>query len=226
MATLETDDANILDAETINWRLIVYPLLVATIIIVSGFVYYYYLQNQKDQLEATARAALLQAKTPDELVKVADQYPHTDQAVLALLGAGDGYLGKSNFDSAIKTYQRIVNTPDIDSTLNASAQLGLASSFEASHKVDDAINTFLGVARLGAKSPYAPFAYTAAARLTDQRGDKDSERKILMEEAALDVDSPFVKQAQSKLKELNSAPPAPLTFPATATNAPASVKVQ
>ena len=36
MATLNTDDANILDAEAINWRLIVYPLVLAVVIIVVG----------------------------------------------------------------------------------------------------------------------------------------------------------------------------------------------
>jgi hypothetical protein len=45
MATLDSDDANILDAETINWRLIVYPILAALIVVVGALGYYFYLQS-------------------------------------------------------------------------------------------------------------------------------------------------------------------------------------
>src|SRR5882724_10009066 len=102
MATLESDDSNILDAETINWRLVVYPILAALVVLVGGFGYYYYLQNQREQLEASARDALVQAKTPEELVKVADQFPGTNQGTLALLGAADGSLAKRDYAAAIQ----------------------------------------------------------------------------------------------------------------------------
>ncbi|MCE0523669.1 MAG: tetratricopeptide repeat protein [Methylacidiphilales bacterium] len=225
MATLESDDSNIFDAEATNWRLIVYPILAALVVIVGGFGYYYYLQNQREQLEATARAALAQATTPEELVKVADQYPATDQATLALLGAANGSFSARNFDAAIKDYQRIIQTASTDADLRDPAQLGLASSLEASGKSDDAISAYLVVAQRGSKSPYAPFAYDIVARIYEQRGDKNKERQTLTALAGLDPDSAFVKQAQVKLKELNAALPAPAA-PASTTNAaptPASV---
>src|SRR5271156_2035921 len=105
MATLQTDESNILDAETINWRLIVYPILVALVVVAGGFGYYYYLLNQRDQLEDTARVALLAAKTPADLVKGADQYPGTDQATLALLGAANGSFSSHDYASSIQDYQ-------------------------------------------------------------------------------------------------------------------------
>jgi len=229
MATLDTDDANILDAETINWRLVVYPLLAALIVVVGGFTYYYYLQMQRTDLEDTARAAMVKATTPEELVKVADQFPHTDQGTLALLAAADGSFGKRDYPSAIADYQRIVDNVGMDAGLRDSAQLGLGSALEASGKNDDAINAYLEVARRGDKSPYAPFGYNAAARLYDERGDKDNERKILTEAASLDADSPFVKEAQAKLKQLSAASmpivvpgPAADASPAPATNAAAA----
>lgn len=217
MATLESDDSNILDAETVNWRLVVYPILAALIIVVGGFGYYYYLQNQREELEATARAALLQAKTPEELVKVADQYPHTDQATLALMGAADGSFAKRDYAAAIADYQRISQNLTTDPELRDSAQLGLASSLEASGKTDDAVSAYMEVARRGDKSPYAPYAYISAARLYEEKGDKDDERRILTEAASLDSASPFVKQAQFKLKEMAAAaqPPLNIAVPAT-----------
>src|ERR1700692_1989460 len=179
MATLASDESNILDAETINWRLIVYPLLAALIVVVGGFGYYFYLQNQREPLGGAARAALLQAKTPEEIVKVADQFPGTDHATLALLSAADGSFAKRDYAAAIQDYQRVVQAITTDPLLRDSAQLGLASSLEANGKGDDAINAYLEVARRGDKGPYAPFAYNAAARLYEERGDKDNERKIL-----------------------------------------------
>jgi tetratricopeptide (TPR) repeat protein len=209
MATLESDDSNIIDAETTNWRLVVYPILAALVVAVGGFGYYYYLQAQREQLEASARGTLLQAKTPEELVKVADQFVGTDQGILARMNA------------AIADYQRITQPVTTDAELRDSAQLGLASSLEANGKIDDAINAYLDVARRGAKSPYAPFACNSAARLYDQRGDKDKEREILTEAASLDPDSPFVKQAQFQLKQMAAAAQPPLTIPVPAMPAPA-----
>jgi predicted negative regulator of RcsB-dependent stress response len=220
MATLQSDEANILDAEMINWRLIVYPILAALIVVVGGFGYYYYLQNQREELEASARNALVQAKTPEELVKVADQFPGADQGTLALLSAAGGSFAKQDYASAIQDYQRIVQTVTTDPELRDSAQLGLASAQEANGKIDDAINTYLNVAQEGAKSPYAPFAYLSAARLYEQKSDKDNERKVLTEAASLDSDSPFVKQAQNKLKEMSAAAQPPLTIPVSGTPAP------
>jgi predicted negative regulator of RcsB-dependent stress response len=206
--------------------LVVYPLLAILIVLTGGFLYYYYQQTEREKLEDTARVALVQAKTPEELVKVADQYPKTDQATLALLAAADGSFAKQDYASAIQSYQRITKATDTDPELRDSAQLGLASSYEASGKPDDAINIYLEVARQGIKSPYAPVAYFSAARLYDERGDKDNERKILSEAAGLDADSLFVKQAQAKLKQLNAAAQPALTVPLPGTNAPAAAPAQ
>jgi len=221
MATLESDDSNILDAETINWRLIVYPILAAVVVVTGGFGYYYYLQNQREEMEATARAAVIQAKTPEELVKVADQFPHTDQATLALLSAADGSFLKRDYATAIGDYQRIINAADTNPDLRDAAQLGLASSLEASGKTEDAISAYLEVGGRGAKSPYAPFAYMAAARLYGQRGDNDGERTTLAAAAALDADSPTVKEAQYQLKQMAAATPSmTVTVPPTTVPSP------
>jgi predicted negative regulator of RcsB-dependent stress response len=222
MATLESSDSNILDAEAINWRLIVYPLLAVVLLIAGGFFYYYYQQNQRDLVEAQARAAMLKATTPDDLIAIANKFPDTDQATLALMSAAKDSFTLRDFDAAAKDYQRIAAIPGATGELRDSAQLGLASSLEANAKIDDAINAYLAVAQEGDKSPYAPFAYIAAARLYDQRGDKDNERKILTEASSLDPDSQFVKEAQNRLKQLDAESMPPPTTPMPETPAPAA----
>src|SRR5271163_3706045 len=112
MPTLQTDESNILDAETINWRLIVYPLVVVLVVGAGVLGYYYFQMSQREQAEDTARAALIAAKSPEDLVKVADQYPNTDQATLALLAAADGSFVKHDYAAATQDYQRILNATD------------------------------------------------------------------------------------------------------------------
>jgi predicted negative regulator of RcsB-dependent stress response len=234
MATLESDEANIFDAETVNWQVVVIPILLAVLVVLGGLAYYYYQQNQRDQLEDNARAALVAAKTPEEFLKVADQYPGADQATLALFSAANASFNKRDFAGAMSSYQRILSGNGGNSELRDSAELGLASAQEAAGKADDAIASYLVVANEGAKSPFAPYAFNSVALIYDQRGDKDNERKTLTQAAALDPDSPFVKQAQFKLKELTTPPmtvpvpasaaPAPTMTPVTAPAAPAPAK--
>ena len=225
MATLESDEANIFDAETVNWQVVVIPILIAVLVALGGLGSYYYQQSQRDELENTARTALVAAKTPEEYLKVADQFPNADQSTLAIFSAANAAFNKRDFAGAITSYKRILSGTTATPELRDSAQLGLASALEATDKTDDAIVSYLVVANEGAKSPFAPFAFNAVALIYDQRGDKDNERKTLTQAASLDPDSPFVKQAQFKLKELTTPPitvPVPATTPAAAT-APAPV---
>jgi predicted negative regulator of RcsB-dependent stress response len=205
MATLDLDDANIVEGDSLNWRLIVYPLLAAVVLIFGGVIYYLYLQNQQEELEATAREALLQAKTPEALVAVADKYPTTEQGNVALLNAAGDSFAKKDYAAAIHDYQRIVSNATADAQLRDSAQMGLASTLEESGKTDEAIEAYLVVAKRGNDSAYAPAAYYAVAAIYRERGDKDKEVNILLEEATLDPQSSFVKAAQQRLNEISPA---------------------
>jgi predicted negative regulator of RcsB-dependent stress response len=220
MATLQSDEANIFDQEAFNWRIVVFPILILIVLVIGGLGIYSYRQNQRDELEASARAALVDAKTPEDFLKVADQYPGADQSTLALVSAADAFFAKHDYAGAIGAYQRVTQNSATDPALRDAAQIGLASAQEASGKVDDAITTYLLVAREGAKSPYAPYAYNAVAQIYEQRGDSANERKVLTEAAALDPESSFVKQAQAKLRELTT-PPMTVPVPAPAASAPA-----
>jgi predicted negative regulator of RcsB-dependent stress response len=228
MAIPESADANIIDVEAVNWRMIVYPVVLAIVLLLGGFGYYYYQLEQRNETEAQARDLLIEAKTPEQFAKVADQFPHTDQAALALLSSAQTSFDQKAYPDAIKSYQRVIDAADIDTTLSDSAQIGLAAAQEASGKIEDAIKTYLVVARRGKDSPYAPFAYDVAARLYEQKGDKENERLTLISLAGLGTDSPFVKQAGQKLKTLESQPAlapvsaAPISTPAPAPAAPAA----
>jgi predicted negative regulator of RcsB-dependent stress response len=213
MTTSDFGDTNIVEGDSINWRLIVYPVVAAIILILGGLIYYLYLQNQREELEASARAALVQAKTPEALVAVADLFPSTQQATLALLGAARDSFNKKDYNAALRDYQRIANDSDAstDELLRDSAIMGMASTLEKNGRPNDAIKAYLTVAGRGAESPYAPAAYSAAASLYRQQGDQNNEKMVLTQAAGLDPESYFVRAAQQRLKELNS----PVANPAT-----------
>ena len=208
MATQEIYDANILDREDVDWRKIVYPLIIIVAAVVVAVAIYYYQAGQSEQQEFDARQAIASAKSASELAAVADKFPKTMQAVLALLGAADFSMAKRDFESAGKYYQRVIDGSGTDTVLRDSARLGLASVEESQNKEDPAIQTYLQVARRGTESPYAPYAYLAAARMDEQKHDQAAERNVLTAAAGLNVDSPFVKEAAAKLKELNASHPA------------------
>jgi predicted negative regulator of RcsB-dependent stress response len=206
MATLESDERNIVEADAINWRLIVYPLLAVLIVLVGGLGLYYYQLNQREQTEEQARAALALAKTPEEMAKVADDFPNTLQAGVALLSAADGLFARHDFSGALKAYQRVTEKAETPADLRESAQLGLASAQAADSKSDQAIQSYLEVAHQGNQSPFAPVAYYQAAQIYADRKDKAAEVRILQDAVRLGGDSIFVKQAASMLKSMETAP--------------------
>ena len=205
MATLQTQDANILEAETINWRLIVYTVLAVLIVVGGGLGIYFYQLSQRNDAEAAARKELQSAKTPADFVQVADHFPGTTQATFALIGAADLSFAAKDFTNAEKHYRRVTNDSAVDPVLRDSAGIGLGSVFEAEKKTDDAAQAYLTVAHRGDKSPYSAYAYASAARIYDQGKNRDKERQILTEAAGLGGDSVFVKEIQSRLKSLNAS---------------------
>ena len=186
--------------------------------LVGGFGIYYYQLNQREQAETQARTALAAAKTPAEMVKVADDFPHTTQAALALLSAADASYSAKDYPDALKSYQRVTDTADTLPELRDSAQLGLASVQQADGKSDDAVQSYLEVAHKGNQSPFAPVAYYQAARIYEDRKDKANEVRVLQDAVRLGGESLFVKQAASMLKSLQTTPDA--AAPAGAAPAP------
>jgi predicted negative regulator of RcsB-dependent stress response len=216
MASLESDERNIIEAEEINWRLIVFPILILAVIVLGGFALYYYHLNQQEQAEQSAATALSSAKTPADIEKVADQYGDTTQASVGLMRAADLSFTAKDYAGALKDYQRVIDSKESPAEMRDSAQLGVASAQEASGKADDAIQTYLAVAHKGNHSPFAPVAYHQLAAIYASRQDKANETQILQQAVQLGGDSPFVKEAADRLKELA---PAAAPVSANATNA-------
>jgi predicted negative regulator of RcsB-dependent stress response len=207
MAILQSPDANILDAEEVNWRRIVYPVIGFIVLLLAGLGIYYYQLSQRDAREAQARQAFTQAKTPEALVQVADKFPGTTHADFALIRAADFSMGKKDYTGAAHDYQRVADGTGADAVLRDAGRIGLASAQEAQSKLDDALQSYLTVAQRGPNTPYAPFAYISAARLYAEKKDTEDERKTLSAAVDLGGDSAFVKQADYMLKALDAARP-------------------
>jgi predicted negative regulator of RcsB-dependent stress response len=229
MAILETDESNIIDAEATNWRLIVYPAIVILVIALGGTSYYFYQQHQRDEVETKARAALVQAKTPADFLKVASDFPETDQATLALLRSADASYTQHDYDAAIATYHKVADNDKVDPVLRDTAALGIAGAQDSAGKTDDALASYLSLARRRDNTPFAPYAFYAVAHIYEQRGDKANEIETLSEAAGLDPNSFFTRQAQYRLKQFSdeqkaaTPPPAPGVNGAPAAQAPTTI---
>jgi predicted negative regulator of RcsB-dependent stress response len=221
MSTLQTDEANIIDAEEVNWQWVVLPLVLLLLVAAGGFGVYYYLQMQQDAAEAEARVALLKATTPAEFLKVAEQYPKTDQAMLATFSAANASFEARDYDGAQTAYHKIIDNPALGAQWRDSASIGIASCDEGKGDADKAISEYLEVARRGDASPFAAFAFNCVARIYDARGDKKTEGDILRQAAQLNPDSPSVRRAQQLSNELNPPAQQSMTFPVGNPNAPA-----
>jgi predicted negative regulator of RcsB-dependent stress response len=202
MATTEFDERNIIEGDAVNWRLIVYPLLAVLVVLLGGFGLYYYQLTQREQAEEQASAALGDAKSPEEMTKIADQYPDTVQAGVALMRAAALSFDQGNFDGALKDYQRVTSLKQAPPEVVDSAQLGAAAAQEASGQGDIAIQSYLTVAHKGNRSPFAPVAFHQAAQIYAARKDKAGETQVLQQAVQLGGDSPFVKDAADQLKAL------------------------
>jgi tetratricopeptide (TPR) repeat protein len=206
MSILMNDDRNIIEADSLNWRLIVYPIVFVALTLLTGFGIYYYQLNQRELQETQAREALALAKTPEEMVKVADQYPRTIQASVALLSAGDASFTARDYTGAAQDYQRVASAKKAPPELRDSARIGLGASLEAAGKSEDAIRTYLEIAQKRNHSPFSPAAYYAVAQIYASRQDKANEQRTLEQTVQLGSDSPFVKDAATQLKAFAPAP--------------------
>jgi tetratricopeptide (TPR) repeat protein len=203
MSILMNDDRNIIEADSLNWRLIVYPIVFVALALLTGFGIYYYQLNQRELQETQAREALALAKTPEQMVKVADQYPRTIQASVALLSAGDASFTARDYTGAAQDYQRVASAKKAPPELRDSARIGLGASLEAAGKSEDAIRTYLEIAQKRNHSPFSPAAYYAVAQIYASRQD---EQRTLEQTVQLGSDSPFVKDAATQLKAFAPAP--------------------
>ena len=139
MATDNPGDANILEGEAFNWRLIVFPVAALLILFLGGFAYYYHQLSEREELETNARTALVKAVTPEELLQVAEQFPGSDNGAQALASAGGAFFAKGDYAGSAKAYQRLLDNPAVTKDLREPAQLGLAAALEAQGRIDDAI---------------------------------------------------------------------------------------
>ena len=207
MASLESDERNIIDGQELNWRVVAYPIIAVIIAVLVGLGIYHYQLDQQEQAEEKVSTALDAAKTPADIVKAADAYPDTVQASVGLMRAAALSSADKDYDSAQKDYQRVIDAKQAPDELRDSAQLGLAIGFLHGGEADDAIHSYMEVAQKGNRSPFAPVAYHQVAAIYASRQDKANEEKTLQLALRLGGDSPFVKEAADRLKIL--APPRP-----------------
>jgi hypothetical protein len=179
------------------------------LLVFGGCGIYFYLQGARAEHEAQARSALLAAQTPEALVQVADQFPGTTHAAMALIAAGNLSYDQKDYASAENDFQRVAGMSGLDDGVRDSARLGYAAALQAAGApAEQAADAYLAVAQRGKASPFASYAYLAAAHLYERQHNLDKEKQLLLQATAIDTESTFGQQAQKILQSLQGGPSA------------------
>lgn len=154
----------------------------------GGVMGYRWYSSRETRLNEQAWGAMAVAQQPDELVRVAEDYPDTPVARMAMLQAGDTLLQQATFgvpdpaneamprqltaeetqdylDRASKLYEKVIATghgEGLPSLVVLNARLGLAATYESMGQFDKAVEQYTAVQKEA--GPYKMLASKASAQ--------------------------------------------------------------
>jgi predicted negative regulator of RcsB-dependent stress response len=143
--------------------------------------------------------------SPNDLLKLAADYPGTDAAQRAELLGAAGLFTSGKYDEAEGYFRKFLQE-HADSPLIAQATFGIAACLDAQGKTNDAMSAYKGITERYSTQNVAPQAQLALARLSLAQG-KLREAKSLFEEAARTAPGTLNAEARLSLEELNIAHP-------------------
>lgn len=165
-----------------------------------GFAIWKY---QTDQAEQKARTAFAQAKSPEMIEKIIQDYPQSPSAAVAAMMLADIHFQKHEWEKANTLYQQVVDHFP-KSNLVSAARYGLASVLEANHKISEALAAYKEIADKDPSSFQAPQALYATGRLLEQSNQLDEARKVYEKFSIQYADQPLNQQVQFRLKKIDS----------------------
>jgi TolA-binding protein len=178
-------------------KLIGTGVLAATVTVIASRAY----AHHKASKLVNAEQALMNARTPQELAAVADEYSSTPAAPVALLdlaktlfNAGDYAAARAQYENFLKKYKKHEMLPI--------AEFGLAYCTEADGDFNGAAIEFAGFAEKHTGYLH-PLAILSVARCMEQAGRIDEARIVLEDFLAEHSGTPWAGNAESALLSLN-----------------------
>jgi len=154
----------------------------------------------------------------DAYLKVAERYPKTDAAALALLQAAAAFFTEGNYAEAKTQFDRFLREHP-QNPLRAQALLGTAASLGAQGKVSEATAAYDDLIKRHPTEPVVPRAKFALARLYEAQRRPDDAMKLYEELLRTEPNSSLGAEAEIRLQDLRRS------VPVRAVQAPAIVPV-
>jgi predicted negative regulator of RcsB-dependent stress response len=143
--------------------------------------------------------------TPDDLLKLAADYPGTDAAQRAQLLAASDLFVQGKYDVAQGQFQKFIQDHN-SSPLVSEAALGIAACQDAQGKTAEAYSSYDSVANRYPGQPVVAQAKLAMARLLEAQG-KFKEARTTLEDLSHTMAGAMSSEAMVRLQELNAAHP-------------------
>ncbi len=153
------------------------------------FIGYRYFQRERERKAAEIGLALrdngeMPKQRIDTLETLAQQYGSTDAGRNAYILLGKAFFDDEQYDKALEAYQHFLDKHGSSNVADI-ARLGVAASFEAQNKPDDAMTAYDAfLAKAPADYFLRPEAEMGRARCLMLKGDKDAALKLLEETEA------------------------------------------
>jgi predicted negative regulator of RcsB-dependent stress response len=191
-------------------------LIGSLIVLVVGLLIAFYFAHQtQEQTDANFALSKLVSRnvsptTPgpgaDALLKVGNDYPGTDAGQRALLLGAAGLFADGKYDEARAQFQRFLQE-HADSPFVGEAALGVAATFDAQGRAQDAINAYrIAADHYPGDWNVAPQARLALARLLEAQG-KFADAKGELMDAGRTYPGEIGSEIGMRLRELFIAHP-------------------
>ncbi len=168
-------------------------LLTASFLVLGGwFLWSAHLSN----LEQEVHRAFVEAKSPEEKRKVADQNRGTEQAALIYLNLANAALDTKP-QEALELYEAFLLRDEHHCLANA-ARLGKAKALELMQKSEEALTVYQKITQTKKGDIYIPLALLNLSRLQVAQG-KESEARQSLQELLIGY-ADYATEAKERLK--------------------------
>ncbi len=167
-----------------NLRLITIGILICTLIAVS--IVFWRIRTKNRQAEALnsfhrVSEILMSDEDPssrpyqeamDEIERIQGEYPHTDAGQLAQLQMGQGFLKLKQYDRAVETYRKFLDSNSGERLYRLFALHNLGYAYEGQGDYQNALDSFQGLVDMG-ESFLQPWGYLNIGRCYEKLGKRE-----------------------------------------------------
>jgi tetratricopeptide (TPR) repeat protein len=138
----------------------------------------------------------------DEIERVQRKYPHTDVVELAQLQLGEGFLNAKQYDKAVKTYRKFLDSDPREGLYRLLALQNLGYAYEGQGDYQRALDSFQSLVAKG-ESFLQPWGYLNVSRCYEKLGKPEEALKtyrLFLEKSPDSTMAPIIRSKISTLE--------------------------